>query len=376
MGDWAELSIGKKHVLYSKYEIPFCWSILFEPRKGKSILRSNVANIKSNLAERGITFDGLERHISLLGHDQKLLKKMRDFLLDETTDIHKLVKKGYNENSVDKSKIGTDFKKEYLNKVEGVDVTKYDTGDDEFDEEFDEFLGIFDIIDFQLEYYPDSAELVSLYELLILLELSEPGDSVVLDLEDLEEDSIHVFEDAKQNFVNVGLAHEYLFTHSVDEESKMVVTIKRIDKITNEDVLIDKILLPLLRKMGFENTVRIPYHGPNEMGVDIGPLYDSDRFGNKIFYGAQIKSVKIHNNSTVKRGNIGLICGQIENALQSKFTCENNQVYLNKIFLITSKTVTEDAKNFAYRKFKDRIQIFDQNDISRNLIRYHVKFSL
>ena len=304
---------------------------------------------------------------------------MRDFLLDEGTDINKLIKKGYNEDSDDLSTIEREFSKEYLKKIEGVNVTKYDDNYDDandYDEEYDDFLGIFEIFDFQLEYYPGSYEILLLYKLLLFLELSQPSDSVVLDLEDFEDDSVQLFEDAKQNFVNVGLAQEYLFTHSVDEESKMTVTIKRIDKITNEDLLIDKILLPLFNKMGFENTVRIPYHGPNEMGVDIGPLYDFDRFGKKIFYGAQAKSVKIHNNSTVKRGNIGLICGQIENGLQSKFTCDNNEVSLNKVFLITSKTVTEDAKNFAYKKFKDRIEIFDQNDISRNLIRYNVKFSI
>jgi len=370
LGNWTFLSIGKKYRLDApKYEIPYCWCILFDAKENKSILKSNVNKIKTKILERGFTFGDLERYISFsVDVEAKLLRQMREFLLNKNTEINKLIKKlGHHRDSISDDpfiKICDAFDKEFLNKSGKRTKSSED------------FMGIFNILEYYLEEGLGSFELVLLYQLLIFLELSDDDDEVRLDLSDFEGDTVQLFEEARETFVNSRRVYEYLFSHSVDEENKVNIASNQIKNIENEDLYIDRILIPLLEGMGFQNVVRTPYHGPNEKGVDIGPTYVIDRFMNREFYGVQAKKVKIHDNARISEGNIGLICNQIEKGMQSEFTCENNQVTLNKFLLITSKTVTEDAKTFAFKKFKDRIQIFDHKDIAKYLVRYNVKYTI
>ena len=295
---------------------------------------------------------------------------MREFLLDNTTKINNSIKESRYDNdpyarSDSHLNISDAFDEEFLKKTSNQTL-----------EDDDDFMGIFTILDYYFEEELGSFELLLLYELLIFLELSDGNDDVTLDLSQFEGDTTELFEEARETFVNSRHVYEYLFSHSVDEENKVNITSNQIKNIENEDLLIDRILIPLLEGMGFQNVIRTPYHGPNEKGVDIGPLYEIDRFLNREFYGVQAKKVKIHSNARISEGNIGLICNQIEKGFQSEFTCENTEVTLNKFLLVTSKTVSEDAKSFASKKFKDRIQIFDHRDIAKYLVRYNVKFAI
>jgi hypothetical protein len=111
-----------------------------------------------------------------------------------------------------------------------------------------------------------------------------------------------IVEDAQRNFVDKVNIYRYLDRYAVDNTDRIFYIISRLSILT-EDELIDQVLIPLFSKMGFHGVRRITHHGPNEFGLDIRPFYETDKFGHRIYYGAQAKAYDIHTTSGKKDGN-------------------------------------------------------------------------
>ncbi len=116
----------------------------------------------------------------------------------------------------------------------------------------------------------------------------------------------------------------------------------------SEDALIDRIILPLLKAMGFSHVRRVPYHGQGELGKDILPFFKFDEFSQKIFYAVQAKAHKF----TV--ANIQPVLDQAKTALVVSFTdpFDNTRKSLDKVVIISSGKLTPDAA----RVLEDQLQ--------------------
>ncbi len=111
----------------------------------------------------------------------------------------------------------------------------------------------------------------------------------------------------------------------------------------DEKILTERFLIPLhiegmkCRKVQYS-------HGPLEYGKDF--IYcTTNRYGNPIYTGVQVKVVKI----TAR--NKDTILNQITAALGGTFTDLNDgqKKHLNEIIMITSREITEGAKEFLWK---------------------------
>lgn len=111
---------------------------------------------------------------------------------------------------------------------------------------------------------------------------------------------------------------------------------------SNEALLCDNIVIPLLRLMRFKQIINI--HGIDEHGRDI-VCYMNDNFGNRINIGVQVKATRIHNNKS-QRNNIIEILSQINDAFMVPYmdTFSNTERQIHKMYVITSKHITSPAK--------------------------------
>jgi hypothetical protein len=163
-------------------------------------------------------------------------------------------------------------------------------------------------------------ELVALYKLLLALEAAAPRRKVSLDLKDFEsyyDDFSKILSNAKKNFTDKVSVYNYLFTHTIPNNDQVQLVVDKLQAL-KEDEIIDKVLLPLLFKMGYNNVKRIAYHGPTEYGLDVPLFYELDKFNNRIYYGAPVKAIDVHTNSR-KEGHAENISNQLSLALHCKF---------------------------------------------------------
>lgn len=116
-----------------------------------------------------------------------------------------------------------------------------------------------------------------------------------------------------------------------------------------EDELIDKLILPLLRAMGFTNVRKVGHHGPGEFGRDILPFFKYDEFMQKMFYAVQVKK----GNITAR--NINAIMDQAKTALSVSFIdpYDNKRKRIDKAIIIFSGKLTPDAS----RILEDNLEI-------------------
>lgn len=110
----------------------------------------------------------------------------------------------------------------------------------------------------------------------------------------------------------------------------------------SEEDLTKNVIIPLLREMGYN---KIKYeHGIDEHGRDI--VFCSETpFSIKKWKCTQVKVTRIHGN-TREQGNVGEIDTQIKEALDNPYTdsVSGNDVSMSEIYIITSKTITSNAK--------------------------------
>jgi hypothetical protein len=165
---------------------------------------------------------------------------------------------------------------------------------------------------------------------------------------------MQVYADVKQNFIDKVKMYDYLFDYTVNTIDKVSAVQDKIKQLSEDD-LINRVLLPLLTRMKFQKVERTPYHGQKEKGLDIRPFYDIDKFGRRIYYGAQVKAIDIHTDSR-KEGHAANINNQIQIALNSDFLDyeDNENKRIDKILIITSGKINE--RTLSYIKSKQNVR--------------------
>ena len=131
-------------------------------------------------------------------------------------------------------------------------------------------------------------------------------------------------------------------------------------------------MVPILSKIGFHNIERVPHHGPNELGLDIRPFYEVDKFNNRIYYGAQVKAINIHTNSR-KEGHVEDIIRQLFHAFDSWFLDreDNENKKIDRVMLVTSQRINDSAKKVLKENFPNRRLIsIDGEALARYAINY------
>ncbi|MBN1877691.1 MAG: restriction endonuclease [Anaerolineae bacterium] len=139
----------------------------------------------------------------------------------------------------------------------------------------------------------------------------------------------------------------------------------------NELTFCEKILKPLLQKMGFENVRYV--HGQDEHGRDF-ILAEQTKWGWSHYYGIQVKAGDISGKAT--KSDISPMLNQIEMAFTMPYEDLNaEEVYITSFVIIISGRFTRGAKNqilkrIPRRDWRGSVRFLDQDDI-RDLIRKH-----
>lgn len=348
MGDYPYLKVGRKYTFTSmRYQIPYSWCMIFDEISPTSegFYKTSVRFAKDKLATTGITLDNLERRIAeYSGWDKKYWEKYRKFVLgqDESRLSRKLEKDGFSES-------------------------------DNF------YPNVLDLLE-QMEEDEGLIEVPALYRLALALEDSQEELKVSLDLTEFmeyykqdNENPEKILSDVKGTFVGKVDIYNYLFGHIVGTSDRKQLVLDRIRSL-NEDQVIDQVLVPLLTKLGFHSIERVPHHGPYELGLDIRPFYEVDKFNNRIYLGAQVKTVNIHTNSR-KEGHVDDVVRQISHALDSWFLDkeDNEKKQIDRVILVTSHRVNDSAKEVLNHKFPNRKLVTIEG---KALAEYVVKYGL
>ena len=140
--------------------------------------------------------------------------------------------------------------------------------------------------------------------------------------------------------------------------------------VTNEKELCEKVIVPLLRKMGYTS---VQYRcGIDEFGRDI-IFCELDRFRNPRWMGAQVKAVKIHGTSSRSKGNVQEIMNKIQEAFDNPFfeTSLNKEEHIKDMYIITSKDITPKARASIKNRFKNQNVHFIDGQKLIELIQIH-----
>lgn len=123
---------------------------------------------------------------------------------------------------------------------------------------------------------------------------------------------------------------------------------------TSEESFTLKVLVPLFHKLGYKGIRYV--HGVNECGIDL-ICYMEDPWGKRRYYGVQVKAEKIHKNvGDPTSHNILTIIHQVQQALETTFflPSENDGLNLDRIFIICSRDITHNAKEYIQNVVRDR----------------------
>lgn len=114
----------------------------------------------------------------------------------------------------------------------------------------------------------------------------------------------------------------------------------------NEDELIHRVLVPLLRVMGYEDVRPVESHGQGELGRDILPFRKQNEFGMMEYLAIQAKAVKIHGKATVQEGNAAELLNQALTAFRVPFVdpADHEQKRIDRFLIVTNNGITSDAR--------------------------------
>lgn len=352
MGNYSVLIVGD-YAFRLKYDVPYPWCMLFnesdkiesEDEYGQvnyyyhNVFVATAQDLIQRAKVAGLNLDELEKKLELLtGVDALIWKKYRRYVIDPDKEkLHRqLLTDGYDED----------------------DDTSYPN------------------LNLHIEIMTDSEglyDIAGLYWLLVALENVDSREEVVLDLSDLEFQGNPLVE-VKQEFVDKVTTYNFLFKNTINTSDQIALIRKKIQKL-DENSFIDLVLIPLLQYMGYQNVKRVLHHGPNEFGQDIRLFYKVDEFGRRIYYGAQVKAVKISSTANDIRGNVAAICNQLDAALNIEFTDDEDNVNkkIDIMMLITSKQINDNAKIFLHNKYPNRqLLVLDGSKISELVNKYNM----
>lgn len=113
----------------------------------------------------------------------------------------------------------------------------------------------------------------------------------------------------------------------------------------SEDPLIKRVIIPLFRHLGYNNSASIPHHGPGEFGMDVLPFYEIDKISRRrIYLAAQVKAGNINARSG-SSGHVQSVMDQASAALKKEFLDDNGQWQrIDRLLIICSGKVTPNAR--------------------------------
>jgi len=126
----------------------------------------------------------------------------------------------------------------------------------------------------------------------------------------------------------------------------------KIAKMT-ENAFIDRVLLPLLTKCGFERLQRVTFHGSREFGRDILPFRQRTAFGTYDYLALQAKSTRIHGKSKAS-GNVSELIRQATAAFSVSFVdgLDNERKRIDKFIVANNQEITPDARRILEDAFE------------------------
>lgn len=293
----------------------------------------------------------------LVVEDDKKHQRMVCETLEESLTVHKL--KLYNIKSVDTSAEAIDYLKN--NKVDLLilDLNLKDRKNVE---------GGFKVLEVISNYFPKTAVIV----------FTGHG-SIELCQEAIRYNANAFLEKPKLD----PLTKAYIKEKLMPEVFKLLNTLdatqwhkqKSILRELKEDNFIDKILIPLLVRMGFQNIEKTSFHGFGELGKDIKPFCMVGPFGERNYYAAQVKSGDI-DSSAGSKNSVNKLIEQIEKIVFVKFIdpIENVKRSIDKALVIISGDFKGESLRIIQDKFEGRSNIILINgDRLLNLInRYQI----
>jgi ActR/RegA family two-component response regulator len=143
---------------------------------------------------------------------------------------------------------------------------------------------------------------------------------------------------------------------------------ERLDLLSrlSEDSLIDLILIPLFKEMGFLAVERTAFHGPSEGGKDILPFHKYGDFNERIHYAAQVKAGSITATSG-SSASAQTLLHQANTALRSSFVdrFDNVRKHLDRFLVICSGTIGNEARRIIEEGIEDKrdLLFLDGSDI-------------
>jgi hypothetical protein len=341
MGDYAYLRIGSQE-FSSKNEVPYSWCMIFEGTKPvRGIFKLDVHSARKKLKSTGLTLDKLEEKIAqFTGWPAKRWKDCRQFILTDDRDgaERKAVEEGWGHNEDDFDNV--------------VDLLEYIVEDE----------GLY--------------ELVTLYKLLIALEVVKPGEIIRLNVNQLRgyyDDLGEVISNSKRNFTDKVDMYNYLFSYTVPNKDQVELMLGKLRELT-EDEIIRHVLVPLLIKSGYHNVVPNDYHGPGELGVDTQLFYKFEFLEGRFYYAAQVKAIDIHTNSR-KEGHVASVSDQLSLALNSKFVDpeDNEEKSPDRVMLVTSGRINDGARRYLHDRFRNRpVATIDGKKFAEGLDRHNL----
>lgn len=339
MVEHALLRIGK-HAFSWNYHIPYVWLLLFDIKlykKGK--FRSRIKDVEERLTSFGITIEKIEEMLAVLsGWNKEEWKNNRHKVILSTDYYEPPLPSEISEEELDPN-----FVLEFLEEDEGV------------------------------------YEVTQLYRILLTLPKEKRNSTVVLDVHDLImsetfDDAEVYYSAARESLVNKIIAYNNLFSFIAIDESIERLVLKKIQTL-NENDLITAVIVPLFSRMGYHKVQSVQHHGPNEFGQDIPLFYDINKFGQRIYYGAQVKAKNVHLNAKKKTGNAVSIANQLNVALSIPFRDDedNTEKKIDNVMAITSGEIKDAARKFLQNEFANRrLTMIDGKVLSKSIIKYQL----
>ncbi len=133
----------------------------------------------------------------------------------------------------------------------------------------------------------------------------------------------------------------------------------------NEDEFRERVIKPLLQRIGFYDVQTLH---PREFGKDL-VFYETDKFGEKKFYAAQISVGKIPKNVRgITEGYAGTISRQVGEAFSNPHTDPDTgeDHWIHETYVFTSKEITQDASKLIRDQAGEKkglIHLFDGSRI-------------
>jgi hypothetical protein len=226
-------------------------------------------------------------------------------------------------------------------------------------------------------YHPEAAFTLSFRT---VLEVAKPTALVILDLRELL-DSGYIDPELLPRFYEHYLAlmlrrialDYQIFGFSTADDPNIVARLRNRVECLSEDQLIERVLLPLLKKMGFERLRMVSVHGPGEFGSDILPFRTRTPFGTFEYYALQAKAVAIHGTSS-RDGNAGELISQAAQALAVSFVddVDNERKHLDKFVIASSRAITGTARQVIEAGIEGRRKlVFIDGDALIDLVRQY-----